>query len=45
MSNAAIMVYNEEDALVKKVVEETDVHMKKYPYTVLPHFIETDQRF
>ena len=45
LSNGAIMVYNEEDELVKKVVETSDVHMKKYPYTVLPHFIEDGQTF
>lgn len=32
MANAAIMVYNEEDAIVKKVVEVSDKHMKRYPY-------------
>ncbi len=45
LSNAAIMVYNEEDELVKKVVEESTVHMKKYPYHVLPHFIKDGQTF
>ncbi len=45
LSNGAIMVYNEEDELVKKVVETSDVHMKKYPYTILPHFIEDGQTF
>ena len=35
MSNAAIMVYNEEDPIVKKVVEESDKHMKRYPYQYL----------
>lgn len=45
MSNAAIMVYNEEDALVKKVVEESDKHMKRYPYQIPAHFIEDGQTY
>ena len=45
LSNGAIMVYNEQDELVKKVVEESTVHMKKYPYSVLPHFIDDGQTF
>jgi len=45
LSNGAIMVYNEEDALVKKVVEESTEHMKKYPYQILPHFIEDGQTY
>ena len=39
MSNAAIMVYNEEDPIVKKVVEESDKHMKRYPYQLPTHEI------
>ncbi|MGB0895903.1 MAG: UDP-N-acetylmuramate--L-alanine ligase [Flavobacteriaceae bacterium] len=45
MSNAAIMVYNEGDALVKKVVEESDKHMKRYPYQIPAHFIEDGQTY
>lgn len=45
MSNAAIMVYNEEDLLVKKVVEESDKHMKRYPYQIPAHFIEDGQTY
>jgi UDP-N-acetylmuramate: L-alanyl-gamma-D-glutamyl-meso-diaminopimelate ligase len=45
MSNAAIMVYNEEDPLVKKVVEESDKHMKRYPYQIPDHFIEDGQTY
>jgi UDP-N-acetylmuramate: L-alanyl-gamma-D-glutamyl-meso-diaminopimelate ligase len=45
MSNAAIMVYNEEDVLVKKVVEESDKHMKRYPYHIPAHFIEDGQTY
>ncbi len=45
MSNGAIMVYNEEDKLVQKVVEETTAHMKKYPYKTATHFITDGQTF
>lgn len=45
MSNGAIMVYNEEDELVKKVVEESDQIMKRYPYRVPEHFIDDGQTF
>jgi len=45
MSNAAIMVYNEEDALVKKVVEESDKHMKRYPYRLPEHTIIDGQTY
>ena len=45
MSNAAIMVYNEEDVLVKKVVEESDKHMKRYPYQLPEHSIIDGQTY
>jgi len=45
MSNAAIMVYNEEDGLVKKVVEESDKHMKRYPYQLPKHEIIDGQTY
>ena len=45
LSNAAIMVYNEEDTLVKKVVENSSSHMKRYPYKTLPHFIEDGKTY
>jgi len=38
--NGGIMVYNETDAIVKEVVENSTNSIKKYPYTVLEHFIE-----
>ena len=38
--NGGIMVYNEEDAVVKEVVETSENHIKKYPYTTPEHFIE-----
>jgi UDP-N-acetylmuramate: L-alanyl-gamma-D-glutamyl-meso-diaminopimelate ligase len=34
------MVYNEEDTIVKEVVESSTNHIKKYPYTTPNHFIE-----
>lgn len=50
LSNGAIMVYNEQDELVKKVVESSEQHMKKYPYRVPEHqiidgqtYLETDE--
>ena len=45
MSNAAIMVYNEEDTIVKKVVEESDKHMKRYPYQLPEHKIIDGQTY
>jgi len=38
--NGGIMVYNEEDTIVKEVVESSTNHIKKYPYTTPNHFIE-----
>ena len=40
MINGGSMVYNEEDAVVKDVVESSTNHIKKYGYTTPPHFIE-----
>ena len=34
------MVYNEEDPIVKEVVENSNNSIKKYPYTLPEHFIE-----
>jgi len=45
MSNAAIMVYNEEDSIVKKVVEESDKHMKRYPYQLPKYKIIDGQTY
>jgi len=45
MSNAAIMVYNEEDPIVKKVVEESEKHMKRYPYELPKHEIIDGQTY
>lgn len=45
LSNGAIMVYNEEDELVKKVVEGSEQHMKKYPYHVPEHQIIDGQTY
>ena len=38
--NGGIMVYNEVDATVKEVVENSTNSIKKYPYSVPEHFIE-----
>lgn len=38
--NGGIMVYNEEDATVKEIVENSTNSIKKYPYTIPSHFIE-----
>jgi len=45
MSNAAIMVYNEEDPIVKKVVEESEKHMKRYPYELPKYEIIDGQTY
>ena len=38
--NGGSMVYNEEDVIVKEVVESSTNHIKKYPYQTPAHFIE-----
>ena len=40
LTNGGIMVYNEEDAEVKSVVEASGHPIKKYPYTTPEHFID-----
>ena len=40
MVNGGSMVYNEEDVIVKEVVESSTNHIKKYPYQTPAHFIE-----
>lgn len=40
LTNGGIMVYNEEDEHVKRVVEENQHTIKKYPYKTPEHFIE-----
>ncbi|OIQ39371.1 MAG: peptidoglycan synthetase [Bacteroidetes bacterium MedPE-SWsnd-G1] len=40
MSNGGIMVYNEEDEEVKRVVESNDLPIKKYPYKTPDFTIE-----
>jgi UDP-N-acetylmuramate: L-alanyl-gamma-D-glutamyl-meso-diaminopimelate ligase len=45
MVHGGIMVYNEEDATVKDVVESSENHIKKYPYQTANHFIENGTTF
>ncbi len=40
MVHGGIMVYNEEDATVKEVVESSENHIQKYPYQTPKHFID-----
>lgn len=40
LTNGGIMVYNEEDENVKKVVEESEHTIKRYPYKTPEYFIE-----
>ena len=40
MINGGSMVYNTEDEHVKEIVESSENHIKKYPYTTPKHFIE-----
>ena len=40
MVHGGIMVYNEEDPIVKEVVESSENHIQKYPYQTPNHHIE-----
>ena len=40
MIHGGSMVYNEEDPIVKEVVESSENHIKKYPYQTPIHFID-----
>ena len=40
LTNGGIMVYNEEDAIVKEVVESSTHTIKKYPYSIPTYEIE-----
>ena len=40
LTNGGIMVYNDEDAIVKEVVESSTHPIKKYPYSTPTHEIE-----
>lgn len=40
LTNGGIMVYNEEDEHVKRVVETSESPIKKYPYQTPEHFID-----
>jgi UDP-N-acetylmuramate: L-alanyl-gamma-D-glutamyl-meso-diaminopimelate ligase len=43
--NGGIMVYNEEDDIVKEVVESSENAIKKYPYSTPEYFIENGITF
>lgn len=45
ITNGGILVYNEEDEIVKKLVEESTASIKKYPYRTPDHFIENGTTF
>ncbi|WP_299055382.1 Mur ligase family protein [uncultured Polaribacter sp.] len=45
MINGGMMVYNEEDTIVKEVVESSNNHIKKYPYKTPNYFIEDGTTF
>ncbi|KGL62810.1 UDP-N-acetylmuramate--L-alanine ligase [Polaribacter sp. Hel1_85] len=45
MINGGMMVYNEEDEIVKEVVESSENHIKKYPYKSPKYFIENGITF
>ena len=45
MVNGGSMIYNEEDLVVKDVVESSENHIKKYPYQTPKHFIENGITF
>ncbi len=40
ITNGGILVYNEKDEIVKKLVEESTSTIKKYPYSTPDYFIE-----
>lgn len=40
LTNGGIMVYNEEDEVLKEVVENSNHPIKKYPYTTPEYFID-----
>jgi len=40
LTNGGIMVYNEEDEIVKELVESSENAIKKYPYTTPKHHIK-----
>jgi len=45
ITNGGAMVYNEEDVEVKKVVEESTSHIKRYPYKTPEYTIENGTTF
>ena len=45
MIHGGSMMYNEEDTIVKEVVELSENHIKKYPYATPNHYIENGITF
>ena len=45
LTNGGIMVYNEEDSIVKQLVENSEHPIKKYPYSTPEHFIDNGTTF
>lgn len=45
MVHGGSMMYNEEDEILKDVVESSENHIKKYPYATPNHFIENGITF
>ena len=45
ITNGGILVYNEEDVIVKQIVEESTSAIKKYPYKTPKYFIENGMTF
>lgn len=45
ITNGGILVYNEEDEIVKQLVEESASAIKKYPYKIPDYFIENETTY
>lgn len=45
ITNGGAIIYNQEDENVKKVCEETDHVIKRFPYKIPAHFIQNGQTF
>jgi len=45
LTNGGAMIYNEEDLVVKRIVEDSEHHIKKYPYQTPKHYIKNGTTF